>query len=1423
MTVSGSAKIEKNNAVNGGGIYVSEGDLNLSGNATITQNTATTKGGGVYYIGGSAKMTVSGSVQIIGNTGAGGKANNVYVPNTTNTDGCHPFTIGEGGLGGDAKIGITYGGTIELGKCITVALHAERGYKDGNFTSDSSNSAYSFKREADHEKDSTLRGTHVVNLYNGLHEHPICGKTCNHTGSEKHTDNLTWTGVSSLSEINKAGNYYLTKDVETSGIWEPTNGVNLCLNGHSITVTADEDAIHVNSGTFTLTDCDGSKGSKTFKKDSTSGQWEPDTNGNITVSGGIITHASGKGGGGVEVKNGAAFTMYGGTICGNSNLNGGGVYSMGTFDLYGGKIAGNAAAGNYSQGGGVFTGGKFHMYGGEITDNKADNGGGVYLSGSSSSVSSFTMEGGTISGNNAANNGGGVYVHNSGAFTMKKGTIGGSTTDDANTAGSGGGVCVTGGMFNMNGGKVAGNTATSGHGGGVEVSDGAFTMEGGSITGNDVTYTGNGDKDHFGHGGGVYVNKNAKQMIVSGKVQIENNWKDGTLNTEKGVYEQGSGSANNLYLFANDSGTPKVNKTVAIGEGGLNGNAKIGVTTRYTPENKGGKILIATGAQTDHTGFFTPDVTDKGYTIKQTGTDLYLSAHEHSWKYEQAANGMEIVVSCDAGGCNLNGQKFYYILSAPTDLTYNGKGKPASVSDPSNVPAGVTLPVVPTISYTYMLNNNPTTLSPGEAPISARTYYASITMGEGTNKATASVTYTIGQATPEYTAPTNLTTVYGKTLADVALPTGWTWKDASQSVGNVGTNTFKATYTPSDANYHAISDIDITVTVDKAPVTITISGMPNGPISYGDTFVLTITQTGDDNAVPANWTNFSHDQHLKYLREKSDPENGKFMFRANGFCNGYGCSGEFTATFESATHKGSLTVDTPNITKKTLTADDLVFNGLPTSFTKVYDGSKSVTRVEAVIKSTAKVNAGDTLPTVTGTYAYDSKDVKDASKVTFTSQKTENENYILPAGLVVEREATITPATITVTPDAKSKTYNTTPMADPELTYTYTGAQNGETPAFTGVLERAEGENVGSYIIEQGTLKLANGEGFKASNYTLIFSTTPVYFTINKATYGDKIASGSAMYGNAGSVDLSDWIKDGATVALGTVTDTSNVLKADSVSLNNSNILHFAFEDKAENKDKKVTVEVNVTGATNYEDYTITVTLTVDDKLVPQGEPTLSATEITYGEKLGTIKITGTMKHGDDTIEGTLAWDTPDEDEVLDAGEQSVTWTFTPKDTLKYATVTGTTTITVKQATPTGEPGYTKITSRGRTLADVGLTAMDGETSRFKYHDEEISGDIYFVDDNGNQLDMTTPVESGKAYKWIFAPSGDYVSNYESVSGTITPWVSSGIVIVPSYPTDSGNVSNPSTGAAPQGGIACGVAVLAAGICLLGAKRKNHE
>ena len=91
--------------------------------------------------------------------------------------------------------------------------------------------------------------------------------------------------------------------------------------------------------------------------------------------------------------------------------------------------------------------------------------------------------------------------------------------------------------------------------------------------------------------------------------------------------------------------------------------------------------------------------------------------------------------------------------------------------------------------------------------------------------------WSITQATPDYTVPTGLTSVKGKVLADVVLPTGFTW-NTPETVLTAGTNTYKATFTPVDTtNYKTITDIDIEVDVKNTFDVITSVPGGNGTIT----------------------------------------------------------------------------------------------------------------------------------------------------------------------------------------------------------------------------------------------------------------------------------------------------------------------------------------------------------------------------------------------------------------------------------------------------------------------------------------------------------------------------------------------------------------------------------------------------------------
>lgn len=104
----------------------------------------------------------------------------------------------------------------------------------------------------------------------------------------------------------------------------------------------------------------------------------------------------------------------------------------------------------------------------------------------------------------------------------------------------------------------------------------------------------------------------------------------------------------------------------------------------------------------------------------------------------------------------------------------------------------------------------------------------------------------------------------------------------------------------------------------------------------------------------------------------------------------------------------------------------------------------------------------------------------------------------------------------------------------------------------------------------------------------------------------------------------------------------------------------------------KITIPVN---SQNYANVSIEICLKLVERTAVTATATPSKSELTYGEKLGTITLSGTT---DPMIPGTFAWQTPDV--VLDAGTYTeLGWKFTPVD-YTYAEASGTAEIIVKRA-----------------------------------------------------------------------------------------------------------------------------------------------
>ena len=782
-------EITGNTAKNGGGVYTAVNGntgLTVSGDAAITGNSNTAgKDENVYL--------VSGKTIEIGADGLGEKASIGVTTADTITTGSY-VTVANGAENGytDGNIFSDAGGaycTLQEGDnvnlyngqphrhpiCGEVCGHTGGTHADADWTAwdgvsdivyDANNTAYVYLT-GDAERDTTLTVEKGYTLYLCLNGYSLTmkaeGEVISVTGSFTLTDCRGGDDTKPYGKITHAAG----------------------VDGRGVRIKSAADASLSETAVFTMYggEISGNKVSDSGSINYGGGVRVSDPYSTFTMLGGIITNneATNGGGGGVYI-GGGRFEMSGSAVITRnktaSSLGGGGVfmngsdivYALNEFIMSGNAVISENTATN-GNGGGVYMNSapEVTMNGGSITGNTAaNNGGGVYaFSGT------FTMNDGTIAGNKAtAENGGGVYANGSTAFTVKGGTIGGSTAADANAAKYGGGVYVKNGAFTMSGGKVTGNGASKdgggvrldkgtfnmsgsavisrntadGYGGGVDANDGSFTMSGGSITGNTTTnespnWSGGGgvcvfDDGSFTMSGGSITGNNSLRgagvelvgsgtMTVSGSVQITGNWQNGELDSANGLYVQGSrGKANNLYLFTG--------KTVAIGTDGLNAGARIGVTTEDWPD-PGSPVKIATNAaneESHYTAIFTPDAEEADYKITQENDTVYLSAHEHTWRYA-LKSGTKDTISATCEECSWNGGSV--TIKAPEHTVY-GDGKDQSVQ----IENTNWLPEYPANAVSYRKGTETI-----EAPTDAGSYTGVLTIGG----VEATVDYTIGRKT----------------------------------------------------------------------------------------------------------------------------------------------------------------------------------------------------------------------------------------------------------------------------------------------------------------------------------------------------------------------------------------------------------------------------------------------------------------------------------------------------------------------------------------------------------------------------------------------------------------------------------------------------------------------------------------------------
>ena len=1170
--------------------------------------------------------------------------------------------------------------------------------------------------------------------------------------------------------------------------------------------------MHMYGGEISGNGCGVQAGGKNNEKKSRSGSFY--------LHGGKITDNHGSRGGGVYVING--FYMDGGEVSNNTATgNGGGIYmEVGSISLSGGKVTGNRAGGD---GGGVCT----YAYStdrsvvnlsgnAEISDNYAGGrGGGVYLYVynylGNGNYCQLTMDSGKITGNTSVGEGGGVYADAADGNYKFRSTV--------NVKG---GAQITGNKK----GKEDNNLYLP------RYSEGA-TIRGDLDDTADIRVT---TETKPSAGSDMTIAK--KSAWVSGTVTVPDSaFKSDDVNYNTRIEDDGSTVKlvphTHVWTYsASGAVITAVCSDCKASGGSLTIKAPADLT--YSGGDK-----EATLDNKLQTGVTVPTVT---YQVKNGKSfEAFSGTPTDAGEYKASITVGSVTASVTYEIGKATPTVADFVFTAPSNLNYDGESKIAAVSstkigmgdvtvkyydkdgkeaeptnagdytvkidvaagDNYNEASGLT-----SVDWTFTIQTNNTapsvTLS-GDMVYTSKQIRPTVTVKIGNTTLEKDKDYTVtygenknaGKKTGTVTITAKGNYDFAQVVEMFDITAQIIQVTAENKSSRVGQNIVELTYThterlpyagdefsgalvtSADKNQAGIYDItqgtltlggNYTIIFNKGTYTVNAKDVQKDfefaerakTVTYGDAD-FTVAATGA--AAGSTVTYASTDTSVATV----DTKTGKVTIKGAGRTT---ITAKATATNDYA--EGVATYEL-TISPKTLTAADLKFT--MDTITKVYDGTKGTT-AKVQIRDTAKVNKDDALPEVNGIYAYNSKDVKDAESVIFTSTASNNTNYILPANLLVAHEASITPCVLTVgTVNTTPKKYDGNNNATSYVTgIELNGTVSGETLRFYTSAETGgdygihtttfDGVNVGNHQIT-GTVVLLS-ESALASNYTFKdkdgneTATAPFTATgeITEADGGNlKTVELTQKYTDTSEHTYTpDWsgLPTGQTWSYGCESSSALLTKKD-VAAENGTLTYAISNGKAGDV---ITITLKAS-CNNYNDFTITLNITLTEK-DDQAELKLTGgTTVVYGQTLalntsggsgsGAVTYTVVNGTGEATIDPNTGVLTP-----VKVGSVSVI-AAKAGDNDYNAVTSAPVEITITKATPTGEPKYTEIKTGGKTLADAALT-IEGSTLKPN------AGTLEWVDDKGNVLSNDTKVEANTTYKWRFTPTD---GNYTVLTGSI--------------------------------------------------------
>lgn len=1145
-------------------------------------------------------------------------------------------------------------------------------------------------------------GSSYVSLY--PHVHCICGGYATSGGHPQHSDvtYTAWTNDEAASQYGDSshtaanslpkdpGYYYLTTSVTLadSDTWRPADGTVLCLNGRTVREFAfnkpDFDAITVDSGvTFSLTECASIQGY-------------------IYCASRRAVHT---------VNNSGTFNMYNGRLRDTtSTADGAAVYNNGTFNMYGGTISNN---GTSARGGGVYNAGVCNLYGGLITNN--GSGGGVYNNGTLTVGGTATVTGGSPN----------VYLTDGTTITLN------SELDESArigiTAEKQGSLADTAAITVVEGGAASLVCFFPDDDGTYDLS---FNDDDDVLLHRirDHTHCACGHKGKYARSIGDHTEHMDREFVAWTDELVKEQYGSGTtykaadtLPKAAGYYYLTSDVDLGAYPWAPKDGTILcLNGHKITGSWStavrIDSNAHIVLTDcrasgSIRNTNTSGAALKSSGSSISRNGI--ADIFRISLSGTSGGVENYTSNTVNL--YNSTVSGTRSAIY-NTGTVNIAGTvkatsdtvgSGRYCVNNLGTLTVDG----TLTADGGNI--GVANRVEDSRSGTITVNG--TLICTGDS--------------DGlSNRGTATVAGTLTATGKRNDGVYN----YGGTLTVNGTLTATGNASGKQTDGldnsNNGTVTINGTLTASGGQFSVYN-------YGTLNLSGTVNATKNVFLGTGRTITV-VGELDDATSIPIQTAatpeagspvTIATTENADWIKE------GSFVSWTPGKYAVSRINEGKTVVLRGHEHDWSYTLgsDGTAIRAECGNADGLCGNPnggsvtiAPPSGGLIYDGSAKAARLTKTGWTAADVgeityqkdgSALSAAPVDAGTYT---------AGITVGGQ-TASVTYTIRQAVPQAGDFAFSPPD-TLTYDGSTKTAAVAARAG------VAGMGGVTVKYYRNGVKVEQPADVGTYNVR---IDVAEGKNYDAAADLTDDSWT---FTIHRAAYGDRTVNGSAMYDNNGTVDLSSLIAEGGTAVLGSVTDDAGVL-AGTCSVSEG-ILRFGFADDASKVGRTAKVKVNVTGADNYEDYTITVILTVEAKLTPspEGALTLSPAEITYGEKLGAIAISGTMQADGRTVAGTFTWQEPDT--VLDAGTHAgAAWKFTPDDTKTYEAVTGTVAVQVNRAAQSAAVSMADYTYNDAPSAPS-LTYQVGDGSAVYYYGTEnaASGGTKWEDVQPTTLDAGT-------------------------------------------------------------------------------------